>query len=451
VVTFDSALEGTPASIWRGDPRLTDAPTLDLAGIGHLVVISAHPDDETLGAGGLIAECSARGTEVTVVIVTDGAASHPGSPTPRRELAEIRSREVVAAVAMLAPSALVRQLAFADGETREQKADISSALRVVLADIPTDGTLVVAPWRGDGHRDHRVVGEIAAPLAAQLGLTFVEYPIWMWHWASPDDDAVPWELLRSFALDENARRAKATAIAVFESQVRPLTPEYGDTAMLTPEFLQHFEQDTELFIAPEEQRLRADYFDDLYDRHDDPWGFESRWYERRKRSVTVAALPDERYGSVLEIGCSLGLLTLDLATRADRLLAADISQAAVDRARERLAAHPNVTIERRDVAVSYPNETFDLVVLSEVGYYLDLAGVTALLDDIVASLAPGGTVVLCHWRHPVVDYPLSGDAVHAAMSMQPGVTRISRHEERDFLLDVYSRDPRSVAERTGLA
>lgn len=133
MVTFDSALEGTAASTWASDPRLTDAPELDLTGIRHPVVVSAHSDEETLGAGGLIAECSARGTDVTVIVVTDGAASHPGSlSVARGELADLRSREVVAATATLAPTARVVQLAFADGETREQRAEIILALRAML-------------------------------------------------------------------------------------------------------------------------------------------------------------------------------------------------------------------------------------------------------------------------------------------------------------------------------
>lgn len=451
MVTFDSAAGGTLASVWRRDPRLSSAPALNLAAVKRLVVVAAHPDDETLGAGGLIATGAGLGIDVTVVVVTDGAASHPGSVThDRHRLVSIRSDEVRRAVAALAPDARIVELGFADGGTRESRPDVSSRLREIFVGVPVTGTLLVAPWRGDGHRDHRVVGEVCAELAEHLGVALAEYPIWFWHWSTPSGDETPWKKFRVVALDQPARVAKALALRSFASQVSPLSTNAGDEALLTPRFLEHFDQPTELFFV-EPTTLPAEYFDDLYERHDDPWGFATRWYERRKRAITMAALPEERYASVLEIGCSLGLLTLDLAERADRLLAVDISDAAVSRARERVTKHPNVTVEQRNVAESYPNDRYDLVVLSEVGYYLDPPALEALLAEVADSVTVEGTVVLCHWRHPVSDYPLSGDEVHAAMGMQSKLIRISHHEEKDFILDVYSLDPRSVAERTGLA
>ena len=54
-------------------------------------------------------------------------------------------------------------------------------------------------------------------------------------------------------------------------------------------------------------------FDDTHARRDDPWGVTTRWYERRKRSLVLGSLPDERYGAVLEIGCSIGVVTSELA------------------------------------------------------------------------------------------------------------------------------------------
>jgi len=92
------------------------------------------------------------------------------------------------------------------------------------------------------------------------------------------------------------------------------------------------------------------------------------------------------------------------------------------------------------------------VLLSEVGYYFEPDVLRRVLADTTASLADGGTVVLCHWRHGVADYALRGDEVHdiAARSFEGTLTRIARHEELDFVLDVYSADGRSVAGRTGL-
>ena len=196
--------------------------------------------------------------------------------------------------------------------------------------------------------------------------------------------------------------------------------------------------------------LPGGYFDALYARHDDPWGFETRWYERRKRAITLASLPEERYATVLEIGCSIGVLTEQLATRSDALLANDVSAAALAQATTRLADQPHVTFELADAAAPLPDGSFDLIVLSEVGYYFSPDAIGSLVEQIAQRVSDGGTVLACHWRHPVGDYPLSGDDVHLALNEGLGLERIVRHGERDFVLDVFTADGRSVAERTGL-
>jgi SAM-dependent methyltransferase len=199
-----------------------------------------------------------------------------------------------------------------------------------------------------------------------------------------------------------------------------------------------------------EASLSGAYFDAAYARRPDPWGFETRWYESRKRAITLAALPTERYESAFEIGCSIGVLTELLAERCAAVLAVDISQAAVDRARTRLVGAPHVTVERMDVGRRFPDRHFDLVLLSEVGYYFDNETLDDVLGHVESSLGHSGTLVACHWRHPVDDYPLSGDDVHAAIRRRPGLTRLAVHVEEDFILEVFSPDGRSVAERTGL-
>ncbi|MET4780069.1 SAM-dependent methyltransferase [Glaciihabitans sp. UYNi722] len=201
----------------------------------------------------------------------------------------------------------------------------------------------------------------------------------------------------------------------------------------------------------ETRTVPGSYFDATYARHEDPWGFGTRWYEERKRALTLAALPRERFDSAFEIGCSIGVLTEELTRRCGQLLSVDISQAAVDRAKSRLSRTSNLTIERADVAEEYPSGPFDLVLLSEVGYYFALDDLHRLIVSIEGSLATNGVLVACHWRHPVDDYPLSGDAVHQAIEEHGGLHRIVRHMEEDFVLEVFSPDPRSVAEQTGLA
>jgi len=428
VVTFDSAAPGTAAGIWDAEARLHDRPPLRLDGVDELVVIAAHPDDETLGAGGLMAQCAGRGIPVRVIVVTDGAASGEEGITERRSL------ELHDAVRVLAPRAAIHELGVPDGAAREHRELIRDALHPHLAAC-LPNTLVVAPWRGDGHRDHRVVGEVAAELAHQFARDFAEYPIWLWHWGEPG--SAPWDSLRSVPVDAGR---KSEAIAAFASQVE------GEDPMLRSDFLENFARD-ELFIV-ERTGLAAAYFDSLYESRDDPWGFETRWYEARKRAIVLASLPDQRYAAALEIGCSLGNLTDDLADRCDELLAVDISATAVDRATARVG--DRARIERRDVLDDYPSGLFDLVVLSEVGYYFGRQELDTVLDSIAASLAVGGTLVACHWRHPVADYPLGGDEVHAAIALRPW-RRLASHLEDDFVLEVFSLEERSVAQRGGLA
>ena len=109
---------------------------------------------------------------------------------------------------------------------------------------------------------------------------------------------------------------------------------------------------------------------------------------------------------------------------------------------------PAATYVQGSVPDDWPAGTYDLVVISEVGYYLDVGDLSALLDYVAADLAGDGFVLACHWRHPVADYPQTGDAVHEAMSER--WPRQSRIEEADFLLDVFHPSgPYTVATRAG--
>jgi SAM-dependent methyltransferase len=199
--------------------------------------------------------------------------------------------------------------------------------------------------------------------------------------------------------------------------------------------------------------LPTSYFDAMYAADPDPWGLSSRWYEQRKYALTLAALPRRRYRSAFEPGCSVGVLTEQLAGRCDRLLAVDVAAAAVQVARTRLAGRSHVLVEQRAIPADWPDGRFDLVVLSEVGYYLDPLDLGRLARSAVAALEPGGDLVAVHWRHPVADYPLDGDAVHAELAASSGLERTCRHVEADFLLEIFARTPpaaRSVARAEGL-
>lgn len=196
--------------------------------------------------------------------------------------------------------------------------------------------------------------------------------------------------------------------------------------------------------------LDAEYFDGLYERRDDPWRLAERWYERRKRALTLAMLPRERFASALEVGCSIGTLTAELAPRCSHLLATDISPRAVSLARERLAGVDTVEFMVMDAPTEWPEQHFDLIVLSEVGYYLDEENLTRLVARCVDSLDEDGVLVACHWRHPVADYPLGGDRTQAIIASESGLARVAAYVDDDVRLELFARSPGSVAQHEGL-
>nr|WP_298583244.1 PIG-L family deacetylase [uncultured Kocuria sp.] len=440
MVSFDHRDPGTPEAVWEQAPHLRAARPLELGGIDRLVVLAAHPDDESLGAGGLISLAVRAGARVRVVVATLGERSHPRSPTRTpADLARVRRAEAAAATDRLADGVAPELLELPDGALDAA----GEALRAPVAEAAAWAAagrrgVLAAPWGEDGHVDHEVLGRAARAAASAHGVECLEYPVWLWHWGGPGD--LPPHGIRVLALDAGARAAKERALAAHASQVLPLSPAPGDEALLGPHVLARFRRPAEhFFVVPPAGTApdAAGVFDDVHRGAEDPWDVDSSWYERRKRAVTLAALPRPRYRRVLEAGCSVGALTAELSGRADLVLAVDASGVAVARARDRLAEHPGVQVERRGLPEQWPPGRFDLVVLSETGYFLDAAQLTGLLDRVAGSLEPDGHLLLCHWRHPIEGWPLDGADVHAAVRADARFGRLLEHTERDFVLEVF--------------
>lgn len=193
--------------------------------------------------------------------------------------------------------------------------------------------------------------------------------------------------------------------------------------------------------------MKDDYFTDQYALSEDPWGFESRWYERRKRDLTMAVLPRPRYRSALEPGCSVGMLTELLLTRCEQVHAWDLIPQAVERARRR---NPGASIEVGDLRGPWPPGTHDLVVLSEVLYYLDEPDWAGVLSSLQTALAEDGHVVAVHWRHPVADYPMTGDQADARLRELSGLSEVGCYRDEDFVCSVLASESDSVARVEGL-
>lgn len=192
------------------------------------------------------------------------------------------------------------------------------------------------------------------------------------------------------------------------------------------------------------------YFDQLFADNDDPWAFRQRWYERRKRALTLALLTRPRYGSIFEPGCANGELSFELAPRCDRLLSCDTAEAAVGLARDRLLGFPHAHVQQSRLPGQWPAGRFDLIVLSELGYYLDADDLGRLIKLALASLTPDGQLLACHWRPPIEGCPQTAEQVHGLLHERLDMPVVASHHEPDFLLDLWGRDATSVASLEGL-
>lgn len=431
---FEHGDAGVPRAHWAELLDGADLPPLDLAPCSRVLVLAAHPDDESLGAGGLLATCAATGLDAALVVVTDGEGSHPGSPThDPGALASRRRRELTGAAAALGlPTTAVTFLGLPDGAVADHADEVVAA----VVDRVGDGRdcLVVAPYRADGHPDHEAAGRCAAAAAHRTGAVLAEYPIWLWHAGDATD--LPLRSMARFPLSDRARAAKRAAIASHASQVEALSDQPGDEVMLTPSVLEHFSGDEELFVLTAPEEAPDDRLDRLHAQDADPWGVQSRWYEQRKRALLLAALPRPRFDRALEVGCSTGVLTELLLDRADHVVAVDSSDAALDLARARLDGR--VDLRLLDVPHDWPEGTFDLVVVSEVAYFLSPVALDGLVRRVSTCLAPDGVVALCHWRHPVRGWPLDGAAVHHAFDDERLPPRAARYRDRDVEIVVHA-------------
>lgn len=187
--------------------------------------------------------------------------------------------------------------------------------------------------------------------------------------------------------------------------------------------------------------LTREYFEKIYRENEDPWSFETSSYEREKYGETIAVLNREKYDHALEIGCSIGIQTSLLAQRCGQVTAVDTSEVALRSARERYGHLENVTFTRMTVPSEFPDGKFDLIVLSEVGYYFtehDLRQLEAVIREHSEARAQ---LLLVHWRLFAPDHPVTGDRVHEIFLERPEwrlVRNAGRAEYRIDLLEFYA-------------
>ncbi|PRZ42257.1 LmbE family N-acetylglucosaminyl deacetylase [Antricoccus suffuscus] len=237
--------KGTPESQWAAaDLRF---PEFSLDGCERLVIIAPHPDDEVLGVGGIATSAAERGIETHAVIVTDGQSSHPGSPTyTPNQLAALRRIESARANATLGLRKPVH-LGFTDGQVETSEKTLARALKQYV-----DNSWVLVTWAGDGHPDHEACARATRLACADTGSRVLEYPIWMWHWALPQDTDVPWGRARRFDLSTTSAARKADAVNAFTTQIRPLSEHPADAAVLPSHVLERLLRPYEVVLISED-------------------------------------------------------------------------------------------------------------------------------------------------------------------------------------------------------
>lgn len=436
-VPFTHRDAGTDETTWLLNARWDDVPRVRLAGIlrrhPRVVLIAPHPDDESLALGATLADLAAAGTAVTVVVATHGGDG-PG--------ATVRRSEGDRALRALSSRIEVIWWDLPDSGLAEAQ----DALRAGLAGIVDASTLVFAPVECDGHSDHDAVARAAEDVALDRSAALLLYPVWLWHWATPAD--VDWSRLRTLAPSLRGLQAKRDAIDCHGSQLASADghPIVGSGVLARARRV------TETVMVPLPRQLAARVADDvvparrgrdevaqpfeaMYDADDDdPWNLDGSQYERRRHELVLACLGRDHYGRAIEIGCATGQLASRLRDRADDVVGLDASVAALRVAGQRsdavrwvLGAAPH------DV----PDEDYDLIVMSEIGYFLDGVDLLATLRGLRRRLRPDGELVIANWRGPTEDIPLDGATVQQQAVAMLDLPVRAHYEDADLVIDVW--------------
>ena len=195
----------------------------------------------------------------------------------------------------------------------------------------------------------------------------------------------------------------------------------------------------------------ASYFEELFKNNPDPWhcdwkrdpigALRCRFYEQRRYRNILQTIPRPLYQNGLEVGCATGIFTESLAKRCQNLLAIDYSETAVELGRRRCRNLSHVRFEHARIPEQFPEDHFDLIVLSEVAYYLSMEDFLATIGHIVESLAPAGHFLMVHCRHHC-EVPLPGDLPHDIFIKETAglLTHLQdRRRPRTYRLDLFEK------------
>ena len=185
-------------------------------------------------------------------------------------------------------------------------------------------------------------------------------------------------------------------------------------------------------------------FEAKFQANIDPWNYASSPFEAFKRSVLLRACGFGPYGRVLELACAIGETTRVLAPRCLRLTAVDASGTALAEARRRTSALSNVTLKLALLPRDTPEGPFDLIVASEILYYLRRNDLRDLVIRLESSLAPGGRLVVLHHLRDFHDA-----AIHPRSAQEYAVRAMRRRMAQVFRLDAGRFQAAAFVKRSG--
>ncbi|MEA2210828.1 MAG: hypothetical protein QOF83_776 [Solirubrobacteraceae bacterium] len=185
--------------------------------------------------------------------------------------------------------------------------------------------------------------------------------------------------------------------------------------------------------------MASQEFEALYRGDRDPWGYETSPYERDKYAATLAACGPGPFGQALELGGSIGVFTAQLAPRCQRLVSVDAAPTAVEAARARVRDLHHIEIRLGSVPADIPRRTYDLVVASEILYYLMAPALEGTLALLAEQMNPGARLVAVHWRPAGPERPFTADQVHALLCRQRWLRHVGDADTADYRLDILER------------
>lgn len=440
-----SALNRT--EFWsQADPNYIDR----LNNINCCLVMVPHPDDESLACAGLIAILIDRKVKINVILTTNGSMSHPNSKKyPSHQLVKLRKKEFEDALKLVGVGTDAIKYYNAQDGSMPTIGDLGfeeleDKLTKDLITIKPD--LILVPYELDSHDDHKATHQllISSLLKSKIIRPKIwEYPVWLYERANIEEipklkkgELIAVDIISQLSL-------KKRCIYAHQSQTTLMIDDDPNGFMLSTNMIENFIKGIEYFMERKklnnQTTLSKKYFDDVYTNSTDPWNFETSDYERNKYCETVSAIPQNNYSKALEIGCSIGVLTKMLSQRCEHLLAMDINEIALTKVRERFTGSSNkVEFLLGGIPQDFPSGNFDLIVMSEVGYYLSMNDLIKARKKIWEALNTNGILILVHWIHFVHDYPLTGDEVHDLFDELEKVN-LKKMRTSDYRMDVFQK------------